>query len=1000
MAAEPQNAAPRRADPPPAEDLMAPVAVSGDAPLPAERTPDAERAPGWPLPPVTRPVVPTPAEPLRALQPAVSRPVGDGLLPRDLRHPSGMVERFGLLVRWFAWVFFDKVQFPARIGNDVAAVAREGAVVYALHTISVLDYLYLNHVLPRHGLPLSQWANGVSMTLFQPWRRALAGWFARAVLRRPQPAETDVLHGHLRRRHAVTVFLRRAHSLVDVLTGRPDPAWLGELLAAQRQVGFPIHVVPMVLVWQRDPETPSTSILDAFFGDPEAPGRLRKLLSFLMNYRRAHVQAGEPIDLQRFLTAHAALRGEDLLVGRLRFLLVQALKAEQRVIRGAPVKPPHEVRHELLADPEVSADLERVAQQTGQPIAMVRAIADRDLREIGADFRMWMVATFSFVLTLIWARIYEGIEVDEEGLDRVREAGRRAPVVIVPSHKSHIDYLVISYIFYRHGLIPPHIAAGDNLSFFPLGWTFRRAGAFFLRRSFSGAPIYAAAFRHYVRKLLKDGHWIEFFPEGGRSRTGKLLPPKMGLMRNVLEAVADGVQTDVWLMPTNFGYERLIEEKSYKKELEGGEKTKESMGEVLKATSILVHKYGRIRVQFGAPVSVRALLEEHGALVAGVARDPHAFDRAVKVAAWRVLGRINEAAVITPTALVAAVLLTKIGKGIGREDLLLRVGFLLEGAVKRKAVLSEPLVTAIKMRRAQLHDAGQRDHHRHAESGGVADPLGEQSERARRMGQAVAGVVEPVLQMFAEGHWVVRKTFDSEDVLLVKKAGRLHLDYYKNNLLHLYVPEALLAASLLALRESNLGGARANGAGALDPVELQEQTKFLSRLLKFEFVYEPGISFEQQYQRTVDEFCAEGWLARDADGRLQLAATVVPAVRLYAKLIQNFIESYWVVGRALDGLKKGAMTEKAFLEHVQAEAEKAFDLGAVQCYEAVSKVNLSNALKIFIEQGFVRRAFEGSGKKSQPVLSVVVGEETGKNLACLVERIAQLQAPWRADKTT
>jgi glycerol-3-phosphate O-acyltransferase len=948
-------------------------------------------------PDMLRPPQFTPAEPLRAVLPPVSRPVADGMLPRDLKHASAMVPRFGWLVRLFARIFFAPVQVPQRFGPAVAALARDGTVVYTLNTISLLDYLFLNFALLRLELPLSRWAPGISLGWFQPLRRMFGAWFARVVLRRPRPQNADVLAGHLRRRNAVTVFLQRAFSLVEALAPRPPLPWLGELVRVQRAIDLPLHLVPIVLVWTRNPDKPRTSILDEFFGDPEAPGRLRKLTSFLFNYRRAHLQLGEPINLQTFLRDHEGVKDEALLAERLQFLVRQTLKAEQRVIRGTPVKEPDELRKEILAEPEVAADLQRLATEVGRPLPQAYDEAARNLSEIGARFQMWMVAAIGFVLTLVWARIYEGIEVDEEGLERVREAGRRGPVVIVPSHKSHIDYLVVSYLFYRHGLIPPHIAAGDNLSFFPLGWVFRRAGAFFLRRSFTGAPIYAAMFRHYVRKLIKDGHWLEFFPEGGRSRTGKLLPPKVGLLRNVLEAVGDGLQADVFLMPVNFGYERLIEEKAYKKELEGGEKTKESVGEVLKATGVLIHKYGRIRVQFGEPISVRALLEEFAAAQPQGQRDSKAFERAVKVGAWRVLGRINEAAVITPTALVSAVLLTKIAKGIAREDLLLRVGFLLEGAVQRRAVLSEPLATAMRTRRTALHDAGQRDQHRHAQSG-TADPLGDQSERARRIGEAVTPIVDQVLTLFEQGKWVVRKEFSKDAgkaeasgaIYLVKKAGRLHLDYYKNNMLHLFVPEALLAASLLALRE--------RPGASVDPQELEQQTKFLSRLLKFEFVYDPGVGFEQKYQGTLDEFLAARWLSRESDGRLALTATVVPALRLYGKLLQNFLESYALMAKALRVVEKGPLAEAEFMERVQEQAEKAYDLGQVQCYEAISKVNLGNALKIFVEQGFVRRDHEYHGKKKVTVLRVQLGDETSANLAAYVARIEALHAPWRADQ--
>lgn len=949
-------------------------------------------------PPIQPPAPEPPAGPTDLqVQPAPSRgPILDGLSATDLQHPSAMNRRLGLFLRLFAWIFFKPVQFPTRINNDVAASARDGTLVYVMHTTSLLDYLYFNYALARAGLPLATFANGVSLTLFQPWRRGIVSWVRRRLLRRPVTPEVQVFNGQLRRKNAVLLFLRRAFSLVDLLTPVQDVAWLRELVHSQRQLPEALILVPQVLVWTRNPERAKTSIIDSFFGDPEAPGRMRKLLSFLLNHRRAHVQIAEQINLRQFISEQVSADQPDgpatddaMIAEHLRFRIIQALRIEQRVIRGAPVKPPRQIREEILAQPDVVADLRRLAAETHKTVPAVTAEAVQDLKEIEAKYQIGMLTFLSFFLTLLWARIYEGIEVDEEGLERIREEGRKAPVIVVPSHKSHIDYLIISYVFYRNGLIPPHIAAGANLSFFPLGAIFRRAGAFFLRRSFSGQPVYAQVFRHYIRKLLHDGHWLEFFPEGGRSRTGKLLPPKYGLMRNVLEAVADGVTHDASFMPTNFGYERLIEEKAYRKELEGGEKKAESPVEVLKATSVLVHKYGRIRIQFGQPLSARTFLQEHGVLAPQAERDGKAFDRAIKVFGYEILGRINDAAVITPTALVSAVLLTKIQRGISRGDLLMRVGYLLDVASRRGAVLSEPLITAIQARRLQLREAESQDARRHAASGGIPDPLGAQSERAQLIGEAVADIVDQALSLFEHSKWVLRRPFDNDVVYIPKANGRLHLDYYKNNMIHLFVPDALLAAAILAMQEVRPD---------MPPEDLQEQTKFLSRLLKFEFVYAPGTTFETQYGRTLDSFIADGWLTWDADRNLRLTTTVAPVIRLYAKLIQNFIESYHVMARALAHLRKGPMTETAFLEFVQQEASHAFELGDVQCYESISKVNLSNALKIFVEQKYVLASWQQAGKKKVKLLLLDHGEGTGAQLVFFTMRITTLHAPWRAER--
>ena len=907
----------------------------------------------------------------------------------DLAHFTGMVDRPGLFLRLFARIFFKPVTFPVRQIQELASLSRDGVLVYTMRTTSLLDYLYFNYVFRDAHLPLAHFSNGPSMLGFQPWRRALAGWFRRRVLRRPQPPEVEVLFGHLRRRHAVLLFLHRVFSLLDLINSKTDLPYLAELIEAQRTLPFPIFLAPQLLVWQRDPERVRTRIIDEFFGDPDAPGRFRKLLSFILNHRRAFVQSGEPVNIRTFLAAHPNHTDDRLLAELLRLQIDESFQIEQRVIRGAPIKPMRQLREEILSDPEVVRDLARLAEETRKTTPEVRAEADENLKEIAADYSMKMLSALSLFLTLLWARIYEGIEVDEEGMERIREAGRKSPVVIVPSHKSHIDYLLISYLFYRNGLIPPHIAAGANLSFFPLGTIFRGSGAFFLRRSFHGQPIYAAIFRHYFRKLIRDGHWLEFFLEGGRSRTGKLLPPKFGLLKHVLEAVADGLQQDVVLMPTNFGYERLIEEKAYRQELEGGEKKAESPVEVLKATSVLVHKYGRIRIQFGQTMSVRAILAEADALQPAESRDPRKFDRALKVCGYRILGGINAAAVVTPTSIVAAVLLSKVQRGLSRHDLLIRVGYLLDAASRRGAVLSQALMDAMARRRAHLVEAESADQHRHAESGGIPEPLGKTGERSRRMGQAVEEIVDEVLKMFEAAKWLHVRRFDDQDIYITKTNGRLHLDYYKNNMLHLFVPDALLATSVLALQEQ---------ADELDEEELSDMTKFLSRLLKFEFVYAPGVSFEQMYGGTLHDFIAAGWLVRGTNGKFRLRPTVGPVVRLYAKLVQNFVESYALMGRALSALQKGPMPEKEFLEHVQQEAAKAFELGDVQCYEAVSKVNLTNALKIFVEQGFVRSYTEGAGKKRTKMLTVQHGEGTGVQLAGYVQRIRDLHAPWATER--
>src|SRR5258708_38704363 len=174
------------------------------------------------------------------------------------------------------------------------------------------------------------------------------------------------------------------------------------------------------------------------------------------------------------------------------------------------------------------------------------------------------------------------MDVDREGLERGGGATKEGCAILLPSHKSHIDYLVLSYVFNDENIQLPLIAAGDNLSFFPLGPIFRRAGAFFIRRSFGGDRLYGSVVDAYIRRVIREGYSIEFFLEGGRSRTGKLLPPKLGLLNMVVEAALAVPNKEVFFVPVSIGYERLGEGRAYVRELTGGEKTKEPAPRPLK----------------------------------------------------------------------------------------------------------------------------------------------------------------------------------------------------------------------------------------------------------------------------------------------------------------------------------------------------------------------------------------------------------------------------------
>ncbi len=156
----------------------------------------------------------------------------------------------------------------------------------------------------------------------------------------------------------------------------------------------------------------------------------------------------------------------------------------------------------------------------------------------------------------------------------------------------------------------PLVAAGSNLSFWPMGPLFRSGGAFFIRRTFSGAILYSKVFAEYIHKLLEEGFNIEQFIEGGRSRTGKLLMPKLGLLSILLNAYKNGACEEMIIVPIYIGYDRVLEETSYLQELEGGQKEPETLRGVIKARKFLKKRYGKIYIEFNEPILVNELVEK------------------------------------------------------------------------------------------------------------------------------------------------------------------------------------------------------------------------------------------------------------------------------------------------------------------------------------------------------------------------------------------------------
>ncbi|MCP4690759.1 MAG: glycerol-3-phosphate acyltransferase, partial [Desulfobacterales bacterium] len=386
-----------------------------------------------------------------------------------------------------------------------------------------------------------------------------------------------------------------------------DP--IQHLIEMQRDLDRSIYIIPQIVFYGKKSQRSVPTLIDILFGPEQRPGWLRRLTILVRRPGKVFVEVSEPIDLK----AYSELpenedRNPEAQARALRADLLTRFNRHRQSIVGPVLKSREEMKENILNSDDIRRFMTGHAENRDLSMVKVRKKADAHLEEIAAQYSLSMIKIASGTLTWITRLMFDGFTVNKEMLNRVKTMSLRGPVILVPCHKSHIDYLILSYILYHNDMFVPHIAAGKNLSFWPMGPIFRGCGAFFLRRTFKGAVLYSRIFAGYIRWLLEQGFFIEFFIEGTRSRTGKLLTPKLGLLSILLDAYRSGAVDDLIFAPVFVGYDQVLEESSYLHELEGGKKEQENLRQVISARKFLKKRYGKIYVEFSQPMSLKELL--------------------------------------------------------------------------------------------------------------------------------------------------------------------------------------------------------------------------------------------------------------------------------------------------------------------------------------------------------------------------------------------------------
>lgn len=800
-------------------------------------------------------------------------------------------QELGPVTRALAKRYFTGVRFPPEAEAELRALHQRGFVVHVMRTTAWVNFLYLTWALILRGMPAVRAVVNLRPWFTRPWRKTA------------QRGDFDVRFTYARRQGGSgLIFLKR--SAIGTARGKalkddPFPA----LVSMARKSDRPTFLVPELFVWDKWSPRLKPSPLDYVFGSPEAPGLLAAAFAFWRNYKRAQFRVGDPIDLRQFIQDNPD-DSDQVIARKVRGSLYHHLARETRAAFGPPLKPAERVIEETLRDRVLRRTLEEVASGTGRKVESVEREAKKDLREIAARFNPRVTALVAPLLSWVFNRIYDGIEVDEAGLNRALKAASKAPIVLCPSHKSHIDYLVLSYVLWSRGYTVPTVAAGANLSFFPLGFILRRAGAFFLRRSFKDDKVYTAAFKGYLKKLVHDGAHQEFFPEGGRSRTGKLLPPKLGMFTWEIDALLEGTRDDLLFVPVAIDYEKVVESGSYTKELAGGEKKPEDLKALLSAPKVLTKRYGRIYLTFNEPLSLVELMKGRGLDPEGALSEDQKKGL-VRALGNRVMYGIGQVSTVTPHALVAASLLAHRRRGMTAGELAERIGLLRQVVEEKGAPLSALL------------------------RGAPNDPL-------------VLGPIRDAIRTFRDDGLLRTEVAKGEEIFLAVDERRAQLSFYKNTLMNLLAPRALVSSALLSHPGANL------------EEEVRERALFLSRLFKVEFIYRAGASFETIFSETVDALVRQGLLARE-DGRIQVAgeAHCRHQVEFLADLLRDYLEAYLLAALTLEDLQKAPSDKKGFTKAALETGRAEFLAGRIGTAEALSRTTLENAVLFLLDQKYL-----------------------------------------------
>ncbi len=678
----------------------------------------------------------------------------------------------------------------------------------------------------------------------------------------------------------------------------PDP--LFHLIELQKRSKTSVIIVPEDIIYVSKPMHKDPGLADILFGTHEKPSLMKRLFILIRTPEKIKMAVADPVNLKEFIKRPEIERLDaEFQTHRLRSYLVDILNRQRKSITGPILKSRQEITEDILTRKSLREYLADYAAKKNIPLYKVNKKAAGYIKEIAANYNLRVINFASWLLTWIFKNIFEDLVVNQDEINRMREKSTKAPLVLVPCHKSHLDYLLLPYVMFKNNMPCPHIAAGKNLSFWPLGPLFRRAGAFFIRRTFKGAELYSKVFAAYLEKLLYEGFNIKIFIEGGRSRTGKLLAPKPGGLAMLINAYLNGACDNLYFVPIFIGYDRVLEEDAYLKEIEGGKKAPETLKGLINTRKFLKKKYGKVYMRFDEPISIKDYLKEKNIDLSRASSEE--YIQFVKGFGYKLINSINENALATPHGIIASAILNSSKNNFVKKQMIEQVNTYMNLLTFNNVELSDTL---------------------------QIDP---------------DTALNTVIHNFISRNFIELADEDEGEItdntnFIVKHNKRAILDYYKNSVISFFVPAAYTAVAILEMDQFKFSLS-----------DLVLRYKFLQKMFTDEFSFDEDITPEEQISKCIKGFINEGILVPDPahPDMLNLTSRGLRKLKWFAAFLLPFFESYKTTLLFLEKEKTDKYDAREEAKRILSFGGKLYKRRNISLKESLSLINYRNSASYF-----------------------------------------------------